>query len=116
MPDRTARLGRGGASTWVRTMGDAPDNYEPARADRRPGERMKEMQAKNETFKADLAATQSGMRANMAQRDAALSDRIASAAEKMATASDRNATARLWQTGALLAGIAIAIAVFIAAS
>ncbi len=85
-------------------MGDAPDIHGLS-------ERMRTMQA-------DLSATMERsnaaferLRADMAQRDAALSDRIAGAAEKMATASDRNATARWWQTGALLAGIAIAVAV-----
>lgn len=65
-------------------------------------------------MQANVNSTLNEMRADMAKRDAALSDRIASAAERMATASDRNATARWWQTGALLAGIAIAVAVIIA--
>ena len=49
------------------------------------------------------------LREDMAKRDAALSDRIARATERMATASDRSATARWWQTGAMLAGIIIAV-------
>ncbi len=47
-------------------MGDVPDNHELARQGAVLEERMKTMQAENETLKGDLAATLSGMRADMA--------------------------------------------------
>ncbi len=58
-------------------------------------ERMKTMQAENETLKADLTATLSGMRTDMARRDAAR--------------SERDATARWWQTAIMIAAVAALI-------
>jgi len=96
-------------------MGDAPDNHGLDRRTAVLEERMNTMQADlSATLERSNAAFER-LRADMAQRDAALSDRIAGAAERMATASDRNATAHWWQTGALLAGMAIATAAVIAA-
>ena len=56
---------------------------------------MKTMQAENETLKADLTATLSGMRTDMARRDAAR--------------SERDATARWWQTAIMIAAVAALI-------
>jgi len=67
------------------------------------------------TMRADYRTDIVRLAEDMAKRDAALSDRIATSAERMATASDRAATARWWQTGALLAAIAIATAIALAA-
>ena len=59
---------------------------------------MKTARAENEALKAGLAVTPSGMRAEMAQRDAALSERIATATELMASS-------RRWQTAITIAAL-----------
>ena len=95
-------------------MGDAPDNHELDRRIAVLEERMNTHQATYETALERNNAAFERLRADMAARETALSERIATATDRMATADDRNATARWWQTGAILAGIAVAVAVIIA--
>jgi len=88
-------------------MGDAPDIHALSERLAVLEERMNTHQATYETALERNNAAFERLRADMAARETALSERIA-------TASDRNATARWWQTGAILAGIAVAAAVIIA--
>ncbi|MCY4167995.1 MAG: hypothetical protein OXE82_06910, partial [Rhodobacter sp.] len=98
---RTARLDRPVRRPYPLGMGDAPDIHALS-------ERLAVLEERMNTHQATYEKALERFERRMADRDAALSERIA-------TAADRNATARWWQTGAILAGIAVAVAVIIAA-